>query len=219
MTEPNYCIREFEINDDLCLDLHQIIEGQVSAVVWDASIVLARYLIHRCNSSPKYLKGKNILELGSGLGLCGMTACCLGAKSVLLTDLDEAIPLLQVNVDKNKEKFDKSTKVEVKALKWSTEDAAKLIENEIFDVILVSDCIYYEESIEPLIETLVTLLKEKETKVLLAQELRESQKQIDIFKKFIKTAREKIIFREISAAEQDPDYQCDEIMLYECSRK
>lgn len=192
------------------------IESQVSAVVWDASIVLARYLIHKCEKSPIFLRDKHVLELGSGLGLCGMTASVLGAKTVLMTDLKEAIRLLEYNVDQNKEKLGS---VEVRELTWSKEEAEKLTQDKIFDYVLISDCIYYEESIEPLIETLDTILKGRKTVLLLAQELRESEKQIEIFKGFIKKARDKIVFREVPLADQDPDFHCEEIMLYHCTTK
>jgi predicted nicotinamide N-methyase len=36
-------------------------------------------------------KGKNVLELGSGPGLCGFSAAKLGAKKVILTDYKEQI--------------------------------------------------------------------------------------------------------------------------------
>lgn len=160
-----------------------------------------------------------MLELGSGLGLCGMTASILGAKFVLMTDLKEAISLLEYNVDKNKDKLGKSSEVEVRELTWSKEEAEKLVEERIFDFVLISDCIYYEESIEPLIDTLQTVLKGKKTVLLLAQELRESQKQIDIFKKFLKKATDKIKFREVPVGEQNPDFQCEEILLYHCTYK
>lgn len=188
-------------------------------MVWDASIVLARYLIHQSEKDSKFLKDKNVLELGAGLGLCGMTAAVLGAKFVLLTDLSEAVPLLKHNIDKNNKKFNKESQVEVSTLTWSLEEAEKLVKDKTFDFVLVADCIYYEESINPLIETLNILTKNKKTVVVLSQELRESQKQIDIFKKFLKKARDTIIFREIPALEQDPEYQCEEIMLYSCTGK
>lgn len=145
-----------------------------------------------------------------------MTASILGAKTVLMTDLKEAIRLLEYNVDQNK---DKLGSVEVRELTWSKEEAEKLTQDKIFDYVFISDCIYYEESIEPLIETLDTIMKGRRTVLLLAQELRESEKQIEIFKGFIKKARDKIVFREVPAADQDPDFHCEEIMLYHCTTK
>lgn len=198
--------------------LHRI-EGQVSTVVWDASIVLARYLIQQFKKNPEFLRDKNILEIGSGLGLCGMTAAMLGAKFVLMTDLEEAIPLLEYNVEQNRSKFGELPNVQVTALTWSKEEAEKLAQDKIFDYILISDCIYYDESIDALLDTLNVLIKNKKSVILLAQELRESQKQINIFKQFIQKARNNLIFREVPVTEQDPNYQCEEIILYKCTSK
>lgn len=201
------------------LNFNRIEVSEENAVVWDASIVLARYLIQQCQKYPDFLKGKNVLEIGSGLGLCGMTAAVLGAKLVLMTDLKDAVPLLEYNVEQNKGKFDKTTNIQVLEFTWSKEEAEKLMQDKTYDYVLMSDCIYYEESLEPLIDTLNVLTDSKKSIILLAQELRESQRQIDLFKTFIKKTRDKIMFREVPAAEQDPDYQCEEIMLYRCISK
>lgn len=42
------------------------------------------------------LAGKRALELGAGTGIVGIAAACCGAH-VLLTDLPEALPQLQVS--------------------------------------------------------------------------------------------------------------------------
>ena len=36
-------------------------------------------------------KDKNVLELGSGIGLCGFTASHIGAKNVVFTDYKEPV--------------------------------------------------------------------------------------------------------------------------------
>lgn len=72
-------VREFHIECiNISLVLHQTIEGDVNCVVWDASIVLAKYLEETCKKQTKFLKGLNVVELGSGVGCVGLTAACLG---------------------------------------------------------------------------------------------------------------------------------------------
>jgi len=82
----------------------------------------------------------------------------------------------------------------------------------------LSDCIYYNESLEPLIETLNVLVKPS-TKIILAQELRESKKQIELIKDFLKQIQATITFREVPQQDQHPHYQCNEIMLFSGVRK
>lgn len=75
----NTFIREFEVEClDVTLVLHQRIEGDVSCVVWDASIVLAKYLEEIYKKQNNFLRGLSIIELGSGVGCVGLTAACLG---------------------------------------------------------------------------------------------------------------------------------------------
>lgn len=72
-------IRDFEISLlPKTLRLHQKIKGDVSCVVWDASIVLAKYLEKLCESRRRFLENLNVLELGAGVGCVGLTAACLG---------------------------------------------------------------------------------------------------------------------------------------------
>ena len=52
--------------------------------VWPASVILGRYL---CIQPPVlHLQGKQVLDLGCGLGIAGIVAAGLGAKEVLLQD-------------------------------------------------------------------------------------------------------------------------------------
>ena len=71
-------IRELEL--DSCrtsLTFVQKKVGDVSCVIWDAALVLAKY-IDVTSQKSKWLQGKKVLELGAGLGCAGITAACLG---------------------------------------------------------------------------------------------------------------------------------------------
>jgi hypothetical protein len=72
-------------------------------VCWDAAFILGEYLIQTNGIPSKAALQpiKNILELGSGTGLCGiMLAKALDAH-VCLTDLEPLLPLLRRNVARN----------------------------------------------------------------------------------------------------------------------
>lgn len=51
---------------------------------------------------PSPFVGKRIIELGSGTGIVGLLLASMGA-SVLFTDQACALPLLQHNIDQNRE--------------------------------------------------------------------------------------------------------------------
>lgn len=70
-----------EIDIEICLKtlkIFQKMEGDVNCVVWDASLVLAKYLETMCQQKPDFLSSMKVLELGSGLGVVGLTAATLG---------------------------------------------------------------------------------------------------------------------------------------------
>lgn len=71
--------REFEVESlDTSLHFFQREIGDVSCVIWDASLVLARYLEVKATENPSFLKNLRVLELGAGVGCVGILAACFG---------------------------------------------------------------------------------------------------------------------------------------------
>ena len=97
----------------------------VGAKVWRAAIMLSEELA----ANPGWCEGKRCLEIGAGVGLCGLLASRLGASSVALTDFEH--PLLDslvVAVDRNRELLESannatltSTTTTVRRLDWIEE--------------------------------------------------------------------------------------------------
>lgn len=81
--------------------------------LWEGAIIAAG-AINRC---PSLACGRRILEIGAGLGLPGLCAAALGAAEVVLTDLEESLPLLERNVALNPAL--PPDLVKVKALDWN----------------------------------------------------------------------------------------------------
>lgn len=78
MTDAGYFTREFLV-DGICepLVFVQKAMGDVSCVIWDAALALAKYLeveVKRGNS----FEARNVLELGAGVGCVGLTTACFG---------------------------------------------------------------------------------------------------------------------------------------------
>uniref|UniRef100_A0A5F8A5Z7 Valosin containing protein lysine methyltransferase n=1 Tax=Macaca mulatta TaxID=9544 RepID=A0A5F8A5Z7_MACMU len=96
-------VRVLEKRDGTVLRLQQYGSGGVGCVVWDAAIVLSKYL-----ETPEFsgdgahaLSRRSVLELGSGTGAVGLMAATLGAD-VVVTDLEELQDLLKMNINMNK---------------------------------------------------------------------------------------------------------------------
>jgi predicted nicotinamide N-methyase len=71
-------VREYEKNDGTVLRFHQSEIGDVGCVVWDAALVLAKYLEAADFRHGEDLKSKVVVELGAGTGAVGLVAASLG---------------------------------------------------------------------------------------------------------------------------------------------
>ncbi|XP_058788842.1 protein N-lysine methyltransferase METTL21D-like [Phymastichus coffea] len=207
-SDKDIFIRELELeSQDTILTFSQKNVGDVSCVVWDAAIVLAKYL-DITSHKTKWLRGKKVLELGAGLGCAGLTAACLGAD-VVLTDLESALSMLEKNVKANEnqwKKFKGSAKAHI--LEWGKDISL----NFQPDIILLTDCVYYDESIQPLLNTLQKLVKDG-TYAILSQEKRDTPKQVTVWEKFLEELTEKFKIELIPPAEQHSLYSSPDIHL------
>ena len=96
--------------------------------MWDSSLVLSRYL--EKHVSPKFWKGKHVIELGAGTGIVGLTVAGIGGvEQVLLTDLPDLKPLLKENVKLNK-KITKGCQVQVVEFEWGNDEIPRLISDQ-----------------------------------------------------------------------------------------
>ncbi|KAG0012655.1 Methyltransferase-like protein 21D [Entomortierella chlamydospora] len=132
--------REFEFNDysidplEIEEDPTGLLKGGVGSTIWDAAIVLAKYLersdllqLTKSKSSASSTP-INILELGSGTGIVGLVAARIlstkgyhGSK-VVLTDKDNVVPLLQRNVENN---ASEGIDIESRILDWEAVSGIK----------------------------------------------------------------------------------------------
>ncbi len=111
--------------------------------VWNASMLLADWLQQRVGEAN--LSDKRAIELGAGTGMPGLAAWLLGAD-VLLTEQAPLHNTIAHNLRKN---FPDSSRPlpEVRVLDWFLPLSQQLgngssSESNIFDYILVSDCVY-----------------------------------------------------------------------------
>lgn len=111
-------------------------EAPYWAIVWEASMALGGWLHER----RKWIKGKRILELGSGLGLSGLAAADAGAQVVQTDKIPLALRMARENFLHNG--LPAPHQFCVDWLEWS--------HDETYDIVLGSDLVY-EPSVIPLL--------------------------------------------------------------------
>ena len=130
--------------------------------------------------------------------MVGIAAGILGAN-VLLTDLPVYIPQLQATIEANIPALE--DRVNAKALDWSedlTEDDSRMRRKA--DILLLSDCIYYENSLDPLVNTMKCLTDIHST-VILSYERR--PEKLDLYKEFFSIV-EKSFVKEVLSEVSSP---------------
>lgn len=136
-------------------------DGGVAAVVWDAAIVLSKYIEKHNQLSVK----KNVIELGAGTGLVGMVAALLGGN-VIVTDRGMALKYINVNIENNANVLS-GLPIKVEELNWGQD----ISQFQPPDLILGADIVYIEDTFHELFKTLLDLTG-SETVVLLSCRIR-----------------------------------------------
>ncbi|KAL4613128.1 CN138 protein-like [Arapaima gigas] len=212
-----YFVRELERKDGTTLRIQQYSEGDVGCVVWDAAIVLAKYLESEAFFEPA--AGKNVwlnrrvLELGAGTGVPGLMAASLGA-SVTLTDLQELQDLLHMNMEENRKLITQGS-VTARELTWGGDVTEFLPEP---DFILMADCIYYEQSVAPLLKTLRDLAG-AHTCIICCYEQRPTGRNPEVENAFIELLLQDFQCQEVPLEQQDPEFNSPDIRLLHIRRK
>jgi len=112
---------------------------------WGAGLKLCELIVQM----PDVFKGRNVLELGSGVGLTGLFLTNL-AKQTMLTDInDDILENMVVNVVAND-----LNRVKVRKLDWRK----PVLFEESWDLVLAADCIYDPRDIPALVDLLMMLL-------------------------------------------------------------
>jgi EEF1A N-terminal glycine/lysine methyltransferase len=148
--------------------------------LWNGAKILSEFLFNRYNF-PEKMKGQSVVELGAGGGLPSVMAMHLQARFVCSTDFPspEVIDILRFNLNiqaaKNKD-VDVDIDIDTEKItsngsgkrycvmehKWG-EDIDKLLSlnenNENFDVVLASECLWKSDTHDSLLKSIHHLLK------------------------------------------------------------
>jgi predicted nicotinamide N-methyase len=153
---------------DFDFSVHQVQRGEVEgtygtgATVWPAALVLMKFLERH---AEMLVKGRHVIDLGSGTGVTSIAAALLGAAFVACTDGEEAVVQLERDnighaahelqakraeetgkVDDNDGQSNivasiAGCPVAVQKYWWGTDKAPKMISSNGCDLILVADCV------------------------------------------------------------------------------
>ncbi|XP_040268450.1 protein-lysine methyltransferase METTL21D [Bufo bufo] len=209
--EPGVFVRELERRDGAVLGIRQLSSGDVGCVVWDAAIVLSKFLERRERAEPGLFTGRAAVELGAGTGIVGIMAATLGAN-VTVTDLEDLQDLMKMNIENNVALITGSC--QAKVLKWGAEGT----DFSPPDYILMADCIYYEESLKPLLKTLRDLAS-SETCVFCCYEERSTGKNPQIERTFFELLKLDFDYEEVPIDKHDEEYRSEDIHILQIYKK
>jgi len=159
--------------DDLVIEERPTGNEFYGEYIWPASLFMCDFL----KRNPELVKGKRVLELGSGTGIVGLYAAKLGATHVTLTDfIDFNIECVKRNIKEN----GLGAVSEPRWFRWGT------TLGEQWDVILGSDVTYPAMDHMALWKTIRTHLKPG-GRCILAHHKRENFNFIYKFKELDRT--------------------------------
>ncbi|GIV20155.1 MAG: hypothetical protein KatS3mg023_1906 [Armatimonadota bacterium] len=158
------CRRTFRITavrsvDDLLTESTSADDIPFWAVIWHAAVGLCQYL---CNH-PQLVRGKRVLELGTGLGLCGIVAQWLGGEVTLNDYQPDALEFALWNASQNG----------IRDIHTLLADWRRFPDVQPFDVVIAADILYERRLHESLREVLQKTTS-KGSRVLLADPWRDT---------------------------------------------
>eukprot|EP01065_Artemidia_motanka_P030696 TRINITY_DN36776_c0_g1_i1.p1 TRINITY_DN36776_c0_g1~~TRINITY_DN36776_c0_g1_i1.p1 ORF type:complete len:330 (+),score=35.85 TRINITY_DN36776_c0_g1_i1:37-990(+) len=148
--------------------------NSVAQRLWQAARRMISYFV------GQDLRGKQVLELGSGTGAVGIALSKMGAE-VTLTDLPWVVPLLRYNIQANFEPDDETPATA--PLQWGVAEHVEALPGTRYDMIIGSDITYYSPDFKALLDTMRLLHARSgaSTRIILTQTRREDS--VDEFRR------------------------------------
>lgn len=171
------------IHHTLELVLHEpaLTADNLGLKTWASSYMLAKRLPILRSTLPRFSQDTQILELGSGTGLVGLTAASVFNARVVLTDLPDIVPNLSKNVLNNAEAIATSGgSAEAAILDWTdpgsfTLSSGHAPEPHSFPLILAADSIYSSEHPKLLVQAVQQYLSRvQDARMIVELPLRDS---------------------------------------------
>ncbi len=182
-------------------DIKKAAPAGTGAILWNASVALARFLETRHGASS--LRDKTVVEIGAGLGLPSISAALLGAR-VTATDGDDAvIPTLRENIQNNVREAATHTPI-VKQYTWGSAAAAAVRTageaTSGFDYVIAADVVYEKKAFRPLLAALRALSNEN-TQIIISYRIRYEEQR-----SFFSVAQRHFVVQYVSKAQIDSEF-------------
>jgi len=189
--------------------LYQDVGPGCGGKTWPAGEVLSNYMIRKYKGTD-LLKGKTILELGSGTGLVGLAIAKevdLGEGTLYITDQKNMVDIMAANINLNSV----GTKVVACELDWG-EPVSEVLASP--DIVLAADCVYFEPAFPLLQSTLRRLTEGRNVEVYMAYKKR---RKAD--KRFFTGVRKDFDIAEVLDDIDQEMYRMNSVYLYRLTRK
>lgn len=188
--------------------------------MYEAAACLAKYLetdhfqAAHCHSGRvvdgrQPLCGRRVVELGAGTGVVGIMASYLGA-STLITDLDSLVPLLAYNISQNSKLFSIGS-ISARPLCWGSKPDTDLLHP---DFLILANCIYYESSLEMLLETVLSLTSAGRSETVILACYEERTKEIsELVRRWHSMLSEHFVIYDVERDLLDAKYRQDYVRI------
>mmetsp|Transcript_30120 Transcript_30120/g.39665 ORF Transcript_30120/g.39665 Transcript_30120/m.39665 type:complete len:345 (+) Transcript_30120:129-1163(+) len=158
--------------------------AEVGMKPWAAAYLLTEWLVEH----PEKVNGKNILEIGAGVGLTGlMVGAALCPNKLYLTDyVEEVVENLNKNVTLNQKAntISQDRSISVGTLDWCRPELSGVTWSD-YDLIIGADVVYNRESIPPLCQAISSILSNG-AEVIICMKIRSPL----VYELFLKTLQE-----------------------------
>ena len=169
-------------------------EGGLGGKIWEAGIAMAIWV----SLHEERLRGRRVLELGSGVGMAGLAASQVSSSDthVTLSDRDSAqaaelLRMLRRNAADNR------LEATTRALDWQRCLDASFEPLGTFDVVLAADCIYYESDAAALASAVMRHTAPSGTALLMNRVGREG-KAVEALLRCLREAEGELVTEEIT---------------------
>ena len=173
------------------------------AKIWPASILMSYSLDQLSEDAPQ----KTVLEIGAGVGLCGLYSAALGFRTTITDNNADALLFSKINALKN------NLEDRIEVCHADIKDSS--LENS-FDYILGSEILYIEKLNQPLIEFISGHLKPGGRVILSADYKRQSNKFFQLAAELFDIQQKTIGYKEANSEGKQEKFLCS---IYSLKRK